>query len=126
MKRFGITIIHCIFFTGCIFSGNDVEENQVTGNYYISSMAGNNNLIYKEPGAETDHVILPGNVDSIGWTEKIVVGFSRSHYFIINVKSKAVERYQDRNLFRIALNESGIEKEILMKKVIGAQFHGNE
>lgn len=111
-----------MFFSGCIFSGSDVEENKIVDNYYISSLAGNNSLVYKEPDAATENILVPTNVDSIGWNDKVVSGVSGGQYFIIDRESQNLNNYKDRLQYIDAYKKFGISDEIQMKKVTGSQI----
>lgn len=105
-----------LFSSGCLFSGNDIEEKQIVGSYYISSLGDANTLIFKEPEANTEKIIITTNVDSIGWKDKVVFGITNNEYFIVDIKSqKTIGRYTNYFDFIKANQELGNEDVILNK-----------
>lgn len=101
--------------SGCIFSGNDIEEIKMIGPYYITTSGINYDLIVKEKDASTNKIMLP-NIDSIGWSNKYVFGKAVSGYFIINQNAQIfVGKYNNYLDFNNAGKILGLNNE--MKKV---------
>ncbi len=114
-------ILIIFFSSGCIFSGSDLEEKKVVDNYYINLLGSNSSLVYREPGAATDKMLISSNIDSIGWNEQIVVGVTNNKYFIVNRQSRAVNTVSDYFQFTIACKSLGSEN-LHMKKVEFSQM----
>jgi hypothetical protein len=92
-----------VLLSGCIFSGNDIEETEILDPYYIQFSGINHQLIAKETEARTSKVIVSTDIDSIGHFDNFIFGKTGSRYFIFDTKTKKFYgEYNNLSLFREA------------------------
>ena len=122
--KFKYVVYVCLLLfanSGCIFSGNDIEEIKLIEPYYITTSGISYDLIVKEKDASTNKVMLL-NIDSIGWSKKYVFGKATSEYFIISQNDQIfVGRFKNYLDFYNAGKLLGLNDE--MKKVSELPYH---
>lgn len=117
----GIALTTLTFLSGCLFSGSDVEETKMVDNYYLSSLGGNTSLVYKDSEAATDNLLIPGNVDSIGWNSSVIVAVSGKNYFIVNRQTQAVNKSNDWTAYVSSYQKLGIKDNMPAMQAAGTQ-----
>ncbi|THU39398.1 hypothetical protein FAM09_12900 [Niastella caeni] len=123
MRFVGIIIVWVFLFFGCNFDHDDNTQVPVVNNYYLNFTPSSSILVYKESGANTDHVVIHQSIDSISYNDKYIFALtSQGKFLIIDVDSvKSMEEYSSRSEFDAFLNRLSIKK-VPLKKVDNVYF----
>lgn len=93
MKKSIIAYSICLFFSGCLFSKDEIKDYNIGGNYYVSSFAGKNTLLYKSEedikliGSGT---VILNDIDSVGWNYESILAVSKNEYYIIDTATQKI------------------------------------